>query len=310
MKKVLVLMCLVLMSCDDGDIVYTNFNFSEETSLNICQDNNNYVLHYVDQETAEAVSFKFTSADFELSYPGFDAPEDLIIPINSSNKINYRRLSSATNSNNYFCQNVPPSVPQVVEEFESTSGGFARIALIVYEQDDNDGVPKELEDINNNGDLFDDDTDGDGIPNFLDVDDDNDNVLTEVEIINQDNPNVYPDFNDDGIPNYLDEDDDGDGVITRYEDINAYGSGNPEPILNPADDTNAEGVPNYLNPAITESLVIDQYKPNVATRKFRVQIVINDVTLQNINSDETVTLSTLNLGKIETAVEEDLANPE
>lgn len=310
MKKIFVFLCLVLISCDDGDIIYSNFNFSEETPLNICQDDNNYVLHYIDQQTAEAVSFKFTSADFRLSYPGFEVPEDLVIPLNSSNKINYRQLSSTANSNNYFCQDVPPSIPRVDEEFESTTGGYATITIIAYDQDDNDGVPAELEDLNNNGNLFDDDTDGDGIPNFLDVDDDNDNVLTEIEIINEDNPNVFPDFDGDGIPDYLDEDDDNDGVITRYEDINAYDSGNEEPILNPADDTNAEGIPNYLNPNISESLVIDKYKPNVITRKFRVQVVLHDVTLKNINSEETVTLSTLNLGRIETTVEEDLANPE
>lgn len=308
MKRILVLLCLILVSCDDGDIIYTNFNFSEETKLNICQDNNDYVLHYIDQETAEAVSFRFTSADFQLSYTGFEAPDDLTIDLNSSNKINYRRLSSATNTNDYFCQNVPPSIPQVIEEFESTTGGYATISVVAYDQDDNDGVPAAMEDINNNGNLFDDDTDNDGIPNFLDVDDDNDNVLTEVEIINEENPDVYPDFDGDGIPNYLDPDDDGDGVITRYEDINAYDSGNEDPILNPTDDTNAEGVPNYLNPNVKESLVIDQYKPNVVTRKFRVQIVIHDVSLENINNEQTVTLSTLNLGKIETTKEEDLAS--
>ncbi|MDN6310426.1 MAG: hypothetical protein L0J60_07125, partial [Psychroflexus sp.] len=190
----------------------------------------------------------------------------------------------------------------------STTGGYATISVVAYDQDDNDGVPAAMEDINNNGNLFDDDTDNDGIPNFLDVDDDNDNVLTEVEIINEENPDVYPDFDGDGIPNYLDPDDDGDGVITRYEDINAYDSGNEDPILNPTDDTNAEGVPNYLNPNVKESLVIDQYKPNVVTRKFRVQIVIHDVSLENINNEQTVTLSTLNLGKIETTKEEDLAS--
>lgn len=47
---------------------------------------------------------------------------------------------------------------------------------------DRDGVFNKDEDLNNNGDLYDDDTDGDGIPDFLDVDDDGDNVLTRREI--------------------------------------------------------------------------------------------------------------------------------
>ena len=42
---------------------------------------------------------------------------------------------------------------------------------------DGDGVPDFAEDINGNGDLTDDDTDGDGTPDYLDTDDDGDNVL-------------------------------------------------------------------------------------------------------------------------------------
>jgi len=47
---------------------------------------------------------------------------------------------------------------------------------------DMDGVFSYLEDINNDGNNFNDDTDGDGIPDFLDVDDDGDGVLTKDEI--------------------------------------------------------------------------------------------------------------------------------
>lgn len=57
---------------------------------------------------------------------------------------------------------------------------------------DNDGIPSYLEDLNGDrylrvlpaGVVNPDDTDGDGIPDFLDVDDDGDNVLTRVEIRN------------------------------------------------------------------------------------------------------------------------------
>lgn len=47
---------------------------------------------------------------------------------------------------------------------------------------DNDGVLSKYEDLNANGDFFDDDTDGDGIPNFLDLDDDGDGYTTREEI--------------------------------------------------------------------------------------------------------------------------------
>ncbi|MBO9733215.1 MAG: gliding motility-associated C-terminal domain-containing protein, partial [Chitinophaga sp.] len=46
---------------------------------------------------------------------------------------------------------------------------------------DGDGLTDAQEDINGNGDPFDDDTDGDGIPNFLDLDSDGDGVPDSVE---------------------------------------------------------------------------------------------------------------------------------
>jgi hypothetical protein len=47
---------------------------------------------------------------------------------------------------------------------------------------DGDGVPSNNEDLNSNGDPYDDDTDNDKIPNFLDVDDDGDTYFTRFEI--------------------------------------------------------------------------------------------------------------------------------
>jgi len=52
------------------------------------------------------------------------------------------------------------------------------------------------EDLNNNGNLYDDDTDDDKIPNFLDVDDDNDLYLTKTERIKTKIPLVYYNFNE------------------------------------------------------------------------------------------------------------------
>ncbi|QCX37144.1 DUF11 domain-containing protein [Aureibaculum algae] len=75
--------------------------------------------------------------------------------------------------------------------------------------DDGDGVATFDEDINNNGDPFDDDFDNDFQPNYLDIDDDNDGILTLVEGID----NLDSDTN----PNYLDIDADGDGIPDNVE---------------------------------------------------------------------------------------------
>lgn len=70
---------------------------------------------------------------------------------------------------------------------------------------DLDGVPNWREDINNNRRLNDDDTDGDRAANYLDTDDDNDGVPTRDEIIIDETGEVFtPDTNGNGIPDYLD----------------------------------------------------------------------------------------------------------
>lgn len=80
---------------------------------------------------------------------------------------------------------------------------------------DQDGIPSFMEDLNNNGRVNDnsegndigDDTDGDGLPNYLDRDDDGDGVLTINEIIinDEDGTIEFPDSNGNGIPDYLDD---------------------------------------------------------------------------------------------------------
>src|SRR5690606_33085189 len=87
-----------------------------------------------------------------------------------------------------------------------------------------DGIPSSLEDINGNGDPRDDDSDGDGIPDYLDADDDNDGILTiyEYDVLPDNNNNGIIDEGDgDGIP----DDRDGDGVPDYLDPDNQIGSG-------------------------------------------------------------------------------------
>ena len=72
---------------------------------------------------------------------------------------------------------------------------------------DSDLVPTHLEDLEEGvGDrnIFNDDTDGDNIPNFFDPDDDNDGVDTEFEDLDNDGDPTNDDTDGDGVPNYLD----------------------------------------------------------------------------------------------------------
>lgn len=71
---------------------------------------------------------------------------------------------------------------------------------------DQDGIPSILEDLNEDGKPWNDDTDGDGLANFIDTDDDGDLVLTKHEDtkIKDGNPrNDFSDPNNPNLPDYL-----------------------------------------------------------------------------------------------------------
>lgn len=303
MKKFLAISLLIFISCNDGDIIVSNFDYNAETDLAFCRVNSINVLHHINTETNEAISFEFELSNFTGRFQGLCPPEPVVIPLTLTNKITYRRLSDDIDGQDYFCQQVPPASPTVIEEFTSLDGGSAQLVFFVISQDDNDGIPAIDEDLNGDGNLFNDDTDGDGIPNFLDTDDDNDNVPTQAEIVNNDNPGVLPDFDEDGIPNYLDEDDDNDGVISRYEDLNAFDEldDNGNPILNPRTAINEEGIPHYLNPNVAEELVIDLYRTNTVSRTFSVLVELTNVSLVRDDGQQSITLNSLTLGNFQTS---------
>ena len=72
---------------------------------------------------------------------------------------------------------------------------------------DKDGIPSYMEDVDGDGDPFNDDTDEDGLSNHSDADDDGDGKPTREEIeIMEDGTLVLTDSNDDGTPDYLDPD--------------------------------------------------------------------------------------------------------
>lgn len=112
---------------------------------------------------------------------------------------------------------------------------------------DGDGIPDGLEvgdprsptDTDGDGipDVFEaGDTDGDGIPNSEDTDSDNDGIPDSVEV--GADPLNPVDTDNDGTPDYLDRDSDGDGLPDALEAGFANGV---------ARDTDGDGTPDYLD---------------------------------------------------------------
>ncbi|PQV49034.1 hypothetical protein CLV33_104242 [Jejuia pallidilutea] len=113
-------------------------------------------------------------------------------------------------------------IPSGLGYFSSTTTGISAYSPLVFKFEllqstindhDADGIPSYLEDLNNDGEFIvnfddltdetDDDTDGNGIPDYFDNDDDGDGVLTINEDFNNDGDPTN-DIGPNGIPRYLD----------------------------------------------------------------------------------------------------------
>ncbi len=183
----------------------------------------------------------------------------------------------------------------VVTDFNSGCSSSSTFVLdeVDCTDTDTDGVIDSNEDVNENGNLEDDDTDNDDIPNYLDDDDDGDNVDTIIEVtISSGRTNTlhaFIDTDDDMIENYLDDDDDGDNVLTIDEDYN--NNGDPTD-----DDTNMNSIPDYLESAVALSLtdfniVSFSMFPNPAKNKLTIQLASTNlengvIEIYNIHGQE------------------------
>lgn len=113
--------------------------------------------------------------------------------------------------------------PSALGYYNSSQGTIPEYSPLIFKIDlfavneadhDGDGIPSIMEDVNNDGYLYNDNTDEDNetelriglTPNFLDDDDDDDGTPTreEIEIVN--GIIITPDTDNDGIPDYLDKD--------------------------------------------------------------------------------------------------------
>jgi hypothetical protein len=84
--------------------------------------------------------------------------------------------------------------------------------------DDGDGISNEHE-----GCMYDEDTDGDGEPDYLDTDSDDDGVDDAIEAGDGGAGQPPSDFDGDGIPDFRDPDSDNDGLADGDEDRNGDG---------------------------------------------------------------------------------------
>ncbi|TBW25753.1 hypothetical protein [Gramella sp. KN1008] len=294
---------LLFSACDDGDIIVTSFDF-EDSSLKFCSGPNKNVIYAINNnDVYESISLEFSNNNqLDVDEDGNIIPPDedqVSFPLSGSNRVVYRIYDSEV-PNDYFCNVVPPSSPDVIEEWVSGTGGTVIINTDFIDETatsdpDRDGLENREEGWNSLGEDL-QDTDEDGIPDYLDKDDDGDNVPTSNELANSANDpvneNGYRDTDEDGIPNYLDNDDDNDGVLTRFE----VEEGDED---NPAAFQTAQGISNYLNQEQTAEFQHEVYISHDITRNYGLQILINNLKFEKQDgSGESIQFETYNLGNL------------
>lgn len=297
-----ILCCTLLLACDDGDIL--NFQLDFEDTLSLCpttSTSSSYFLYKTKNDPSQSLTLLFPVSGNEDIFPApsvtevssptalnVAASKTLTIGGSSSNtRFNYRSYNRNV-GNNELCGIIPPSDLVITENYEAPSGQINVTTTFV--DDDNDGIPSvnEGQDPNGDGDFSDaQDSDNDGIPDYLDEDDDNDNVKTINEDNNADGDNnPFTDARDtdnDDKPDYLDDDDDGDGILTRLEDENGNKSLTDD-FNEPTDGSQVP--PRFLDANAAEPFDDAGVIGNTYKRIYTSVFVVLNADLQIINSEE------------------------
>ncbi len=292
MNRIILLIAflITILSCNDGDVFVSELHFPE--TLQYCEGNTDLIVYSIKESPYESLSIKLPISDKD-NFTTLSATDPTTL-LSATNTFNYRSYSG--NPSAIFCNSLPPSSPTILSNYTATSGTVTFTTSLI--EDDNDGIPANLEDINNDGDLTNDDTDNDGVPNYLDSDDDGDNVPTANE---KPDPNGDGDISDaqdtdgDSTPDYLDTDDDNDGTITRYEDTN----NDNDPTTDITDPVIGH---DYLNDQVTTQTINDIYKDHTKTQNYTCKITIQETVLTNTITFEQLIYDDNFIGTVDTLI--------
>lgn len=123
MKKILFLFLYTLLfttSCDDGDFEVQSFDFSSITTQSCNSETNNFFLYKINNN--EVLIVRFPESALSNPTTPSDSPRTLdLIEITGNVEVIYR-LYNNTLSNNSICATIPPTEPNVLDQWVATSG--------------------------------------------------------------------------------------------------------------------------------------------------------------------------------------------
>ena len=191
--------------------------------------------------------------------------DTLAYSITAGNGGGYFAIDPATGDISTTTANIPAGTYTLTIQVDDGNGGTASADVVITVQQstttplycpspydnpqqlltpegdcDGDGITNKTEGYDPDGDTDPStgtnpvDTDGDGIPDYLDLDSDNDGILDSIEKGTASDASTNPaDTDKDGIPDYRDLDSDNDGIT----DLEESGIPNPDTL-----DTNNDGI--------------------------------------------------------------------
>ncbi|MDN3676823.1 hypothetical protein QWY90_05795 [Flavobacterium paronense] len=116
MKRILCILTLLLIitACDDGNLTVDVIDFTDVAAQKCSDKDVIYKIKDAEMLFIEIPSTTFTS-DVTL------AGTPIEVPINSTNKVTYRKYASTVTANN-ICGSAPDVTPNLVEQWNATSG--------------------------------------------------------------------------------------------------------------------------------------------------------------------------------------------
>jgi len=196
----------------ENDIAYKLYYLVEKVGVGIAPTSSDSVLTTYTGMTLDSIVFDSRESIIWLPLTGvitgwsygftnFNAGTKIINPDESFNYTDYGQgilfIPSGLAYGNRGSSGISPNTPLV---FQIT------LQDVHLADHDNDSILSSKENYDGDNNVKNDDTDKDGVPDYLDPDDDGDGVLTKNEDANGDGNPLNDDTDGDGIPDYLDAD--------------------------------------------------------------------------------------------------------
>jgi len=119
---ILLALCFIITSCDDGDIITLELDFDKELAL--CGDENsaNYVIYDIKNSPNESLTLLFpVNTSNNIIFNPVDNPHSGSFNINNNTvKFNYRIYNG--DPLELICQEIPSSSVDIIKDYEAENG--------------------------------------------------------------------------------------------------------------------------------------------------------------------------------------------